>query len=435
MKKFLILVLFPTMLLAQSIELTLSRSLEAGLANSKEIQLSLSQIKYDESLISEINSQMLPSVNIMGRFIRLSDIPPFEVKLPFLAEPVKIQDAVLNNYNLQMSFEQPLFTGFGLSSLKSAAVYRAASSEIELEKVKNEKAHEIKTAFWNFFKARKLIELVESGLNSLKKHLKDAENFLDNGLITKSDLLKLKVQTANTELKLIEAQNTFETARSIFNRAIGFDLRAKTELKEELKFNEINFDYNTLIEEALQNRCELISLNNMINAGKENVAAAGSTRYPQIFAFGNYYFSRPNARILPLKDEFADTWDLGVGMRWNIWDWGKSSAKISQAEEMVFQAEKNMELLKEYIALEVNTNYLKLKSENQKITASALEVEAAEENYRITSEKFNEQLSAASELIDADVELLRAKTNLINALIDNEIAIITLEKSVGRKLY
>ncbi|PJA99582.1 MAG: hypothetical protein CO128_03180, partial [Ignavibacteriales bacterium CG_4_9_14_3_um_filter_30_11] len=45
--------------------------------------------------------------------------------------------------------------------------------------------------------------------------------------------------------------------------------------------------------------------------------------------------------------------------------------------------------------------------------------------------KFNNGLISNSELLDAEVALLQAKTNNINAVADNKIAAANLNKAIG----
>jgi len=55
----------------------------------------------------------------------------------------------------------------------------------------------------------------------------------------------------------------------------------------------------------------------------------------------------------------------------------------------------------------------------------------AEENYRIMTGKFKQGLAANSDLRDAEVELLQAKLNLTQSLVNYELAIAQLTKAIG----
>src|SRR5674476_414156 len=134
-------------------KLTLEESLQLGLKNSKNLKISRSKLLGSEAKITETTSQLLPRLSLNAGYTRLSDVPPFEVKLPIFPVPVKIQDVVLNNYSLKLSLQQPLFTGFRLWSFKSAAENTREAFAADYDRDANEEAFNIINAFWNYYKA------------------------------------------------------------------------------------------------------------------------------------------------------------------------------------------------------------------------------------------------------------------------------------------
>ncbi len=432
----LINLVFVTTFFAQNNVLTLEESLRMGLQNSKEIKMSETKLRVSEAKITEVGSQMLPRLTLGASYARLSNIPPFEVVVPFAPTPIKIQDPILNNYSLKLSLQQPLFTGFRLSSLKSSAELYNKASEIDYIKDINETAFNIQNTFWNYYRTQKALELINENLQSLQYHLEDTKNFMDNGLVTRNDFLKLQVQISMVELMKIETENNIEVAQAVFNKTVGLPLDSQTEIKPKEIVAELTpIEYKDYLNEALKNREELKSFNYRVEANKNSVRAANSGWFPSVFLFGNYYYSRPNQRILPSTDKFDDTWDVGISLSWDIWNWGYTSSQSTQAEQQLIQTQTAYDLLKESVEIEVYQNYLKLISENNKVTVNKRAVEQADENYRITNEKYNQQLATSTELIDAKTSLLDAQTKLLNATIDFEIAKIKLNKSVGRKIY
>lgn len=421
---------------AQERVLTLEESLQLGLQNSKQIKISQAALKSSEAKVSEVGSQMLPRLSFGASYTRLSDVKSFAVTVPFSQTPITIQETILDNYQLKLSLQQPLFTGFRLSSLKSAAEYNMKAAEFEHTKEINEEAFRIHQAFWSYYKAQKVSQLVEENLKSLEKHLIDTKNFLENGLVTRNDLLKLEVQYSNTELKRIEAQNAVALAKTAFNKSVSLPLNSNTQVEaEDPQAISVTTKFDDFLNEAMQSREEIKSLEFKIKAGEENIDAAQSGWFPSVFLFGDYYYSRPNQRIMPLEDRFEDTWAAGVGLNWNILDWGETSAKTTQAKQQLIQTETAYQIIKENIELEVYKDYLTALSEFEKVNVSKKSVKQAEENYRITKDKYNQQLATSTDLIDAEVALLNAQTNLTNALVDLELAKTKLEKSVGRNIH
>lgn len=166
-------------------------------------------------------------------------------------------------------------------------------------------------------------------------------------------------------------------------------------------------------------------------AGEAGVTFARSGWFPQIYLTGNYYYARPNPRIVPTLDRFKDTWDIGVTASFDIWNWGSTIHQTEQAQAQLAQVQDALEQLEDAITLEVTQHFLELKKAKERIAVSEKAVSQAEENYRVTNEKFKLGLASNSDLLDAEVALLQAKTNYTQSLVDYELAQARLQKSLG----
>ncbi len=437
MKKIILIIVIAILNInGQEKQFTLSESIQLALTNSKEVKIAESKYLAAEAEEKEYKANLLPKLSVNASYVRLSDVDPFQITMPFSPNPIKIQDVVLDTYTLKASLQQPLFTGFKLSSLKNAAEKRKDALEIDMELEKNKVSLQVQTAFYNFYKTSKVVELLEENLRRLKKHLDDTKNFLENGLVTKNDFLKIEVQYNSIELQKINAINNNKIARSAFNKAIGINMNELSEIKiETLNVADYKIKYEEALGEAKLYRSELISAELRLESVNSIVKASKGNWYPSVYLFANAYYNKPNQRVQPIKDEFNETWDAGISLSWDIWDWGLTSAKAKQSEEQYTQAKLQISLLNENIELEVYSNYLKVISEQSKITVTKTMLKSAEENYRITKEKYNTQLVNSTDLIDAETSLLDAEISNTNAIVDLKLAIITFEKSIGRKIY
>ena len=432
---FILFFLLIIPLSAQEI-LTLEKSIQLGIENNKLLKISGAKVIESEAKLDEVSSFMLPKISLSASYARLSDVPPFEVNIPIMPTPIKIQDAILNNYSVKASLQQPLFTGFRLSSAKSAAsLNNKAVSELYEAELNNTSLN-ISAAFWNAFRAEKMVELASKSVERTQILLRDTKNFLDNGLVNKSDYLKIDVLSSNSKLAELEAKNGLKIARAVLNKEIGLDLTQQIKISAEIpdvKFSEYNLE--NLIDEGLSQRAEIKSYSHRLEASDENITMANSGWYPNIALFGNYSYSNPNQRIMPLEDKFYDTWDVGVALNWNIWDWGETSAKAEQAEQQKVQTENALQNIKDNIRLEIYSAYLNLQKEYDKVQLNKLTLEQAEENLKISCNLYNVQMASSNDLVDAETTLLKAETDLISAKIDFELAKIKMNKAVGRKLY
>ncbi|MFZ0452756.1 MAG: TolC family protein [Ignavibacteriaceae bacterium] len=442
---FILNILFLTEISAQSLNkvfdstgsvLTLEQCLQIGIDNSKELKISKSKISSAEAKITEANSQLLPLLKFQASYQRLSNIPPFEVSLPIFPNPIQISPVILNNYNLKLTLQQPLFTGFRLWSLKGAAENNYESSNYEYKKKLNDVAFNIQNAFWNYYKAMQIKKVIEENLRLTQNHLDDTKNFMKSGLATRNDILKLEVQYSNTKLQLIESENNIDIARSNLNKLLGLPLVEKTEIDAgDIDTSFTKYNLSGLIEQSKENRSDLKSLEYRVKASDNGITAAKGGWYPSIYLIGDYFYSKPNQRIIPAENKFKDTWDIGVTLQWDLWNWGYTSSKSTEAEEQKTQIETSLSQLKDAVELEVYQTFLTYKRAMDKINVSRQSVEQSEENYRSTQDKYNQQIATSTDLIDAEASLLMAKTNLTTALVDYQLAKVKLMKAIGKRIF
>ncbi|MEJ2614959.1 MAG: TolC family protein [Ignavibacteriaceae bacterium] len=151
----LMLISFSAVISAQEEKtLTLDESIQIGLENSHMLHSSKMKVNYANARLSVVNTYRLPSLKFSAAYTRLSPITPFVLTTPF--GTFNISPSILDNYNLKLTLQQPIFTGFKLSSSSNIAEYNYKATEEAYNKDKQDLIYNIKNAYWNLFKAKKV---------------------------------------------------------------------------------------------------------------------------------------------------------------------------------------------------------------------------------------------------------------------------------------
>jgi outer membrane protein TolC len=187
-----------------------------------------------------------------------------------------------------------------------------------------------------------------------------------------------------------------------------------------------------LVDMAMKNRPDLLGMKSRVEASRSSVTAAQGGWWPQIALTANYFYSRPNARYLPTKDEFKPTWEVGVAMQFDIWNWGTTAHQTEQASSQLRQTEYLLAQMKDNAALEVKRYQLGVERATKRIDVAREAIEQAEENARSTNEKYKNGLATSTDMLDASLAVLQARTSYTGALVEHEIALARLNKSVGQ---
>jgi outer membrane protein len=421
--------------------LTLDECLALGLANSKGLHASGAAVEASVAKAKEARAALLPALKLGAGYTRLSEVPPFEVHLPFPAGlPFPIPDKFVvspnyfNNYALRLGLQQPLYAGGRLRATVAAAKFGAEAAELDLAKDRADLVYTLRAAYWNLYKAGEFVKAIDENVARTEAHLADVKNFFDQGLLTRNEVLRAEVQLSNVRLARLDAADAAELARIRLDSLLGLPL--DTELEPATMIYDVapaggEEDAPALLEKALVRRPEPRAMDLRIRAGEAGVAVARSGWYPQVYLAGNYYGLRPNPRLLPAKDKFYSTWDISLNVSMDLWNWGATARQAEQAKARLIQAQDALGMVKDVVALELRQCRIELAGARAKIAVAREAAAQAEENLRITRERFREGVALNTDVLDAEVLALQAKTNLTQTLVDAELAGARLRKALG----
>jgi outer membrane protein len=116
---------------------------------------------------------------------------------------------------------------------------------------------------------------------------------------------------------------------------------------------------------------------------------------------------------------------------WIFWEWGKTKNRVDAGLSRASQVSDGLANIKDQIALEVKNAYLLLREAEKQVQASKKAIEQAEENFRINTERYREQVGRSTDVIDAQTLLTKARSDHDNALGDFNISQARLERATG----
>ena len=436
----LVLLLSSRAALTQSIvELTIDDAVRIGMERSKTLEITRRVQDAARSKSEEADAARLPSLKLQAGYQRLSDVDPFRVIVPFAPEPITISPIVLNSYTLRLSVQQPLFTGFKLKSVAEAADDGAEASRFDVESERADLVVRITSAYWLLYQSNEVKKYLDENVRRMDAYERDADLLMKAGLGTRNDLLRIQVQHSNARLSQIDAAHDVRLAMMSLNNVMGAPLQTEITLLSVPVEGDVDpllapggeLELHGLMGYAMSNRPDLQSLELQVKAGDANVTAAKGAWWPQVSFLGNYYFNRPNLRYLPTRDEFKDTWDVGVNLSFDIWNWGLTARQVEQAESHRAKLELHYMQKRDNIAIEITNAYQQVLKAQEKVGVARLAVSQAGENARSIEEKHRNGLATSSELLDANVALLQTLTNQTSALVELEVSRALLRRAAG----
>ncbi|MGC9066278.1 MAG: TolC family protein [Candidatus Ratteibacteria bacterium] len=424
MKKIIFLFLFITSLLFAEEILSLEDSIRIAIDNNPKIKISQARIDqaYYQKEIAKTN--FLPKLSSSFNYTYLGKNRPISFNPLFPS--FKVTDD--NLYTVSFKVTQPIFTGWKIETAYQVGKESFEKTKIDYETEIQNLVLDVKKAYFNVLKAQRLLETSLRYRESLQNHLKDAKRMFEMGLVTKLDILKTEVALKDAETKITESENFLNLAKSNFNFVLNRPVDHNFIIQDMLEQQEVENDYQWWLTTAMKQRNEIKSFEKVLSIYDKNIKIEKSNLYPQMYFFFNYNFEKGTQTS---REDWNDNWNTGILLSYDIWNWGETQNKIKKAEKSKQEIEKQFELVKNSIEIEVKNAYLNFLSAKKKIEQAKKQIESAEENLRVARLLFNEGMATTTDVIDANTALIQANNNFFNYLYEYQISCAELEKAAG----
>lgn len=411
----------------KSRNLTLNEAVKMSIENSG--QLKIANAKVDEAIASsrEAWNNHLPDFKVSGSYLRLNS-PNVDLKVKMgssggSGNAIKVEQAAYGMANLSL----PVFSGLRIKYGAESAKYLEQATRLDAEADREEVILNAINAYNNLYKAKKSVDLVKENLTRDQQRVTDFSNLEKNGLLARNDLLKAQLQQSNIELSLLDAENNLKLV--MINMDLMLGLPEDTELIPDTTGFANNADAGTVTQweqTALQNRKDLASLTFREKAASTAIKSVKGEYYPGIAITGGYI-----AADVPNLLTLTNALNVGVGLQYNIGSLWKTGAKVNAATARYHQIQATEGIMSDRIRLEINQAYQNYLLALRKITVYNKAVEQSTENYRITKNKFDNNLVNTTDLLDADVAQLQARLNYTFAQTDAMVAYKKLQQTAG----
>ncbi|WP_294322822.1 TolC family protein [uncultured Chryseobacterium sp.] len=404
--------------------LTLDEAVQLGIQNSKNLKIDAAKIEEATADLLAAKNRQLPELSVSGSYLYLPLKPNVNIKFPGVSGGgPEIHQVAYGSANLSV----PIYSGGRIKYGIESAKYLVEASKLSTESDKVAIAYNVAQAYNNLFKANQSIKVLEENLTASQKRDETFLKLENNGVIARNDRLKASLQTANVELQLLEARNNYNIANINMDLLLG--LPENTEIEVDQNYIEEGNEVKPVdfyICEARENRKDLQALDKQRQAAALGTKSAKAENLPSIAFTGGYV-----AADIPKFLTIYNAVNFGVGISYNLSNLWKENSSLKQSKAREMQLAATNELLNDNIKLDVNREYQNTDYSKKRIAVFEKSAEQANENYRITKNKYDNGLATMTELLDADAAQISANVGVINAKADAALAYRKLLQTTG----
>jgi len=353
---------------------------------------------------------------------------PFESPI---YELVKAEDQDRTNKSLDLNAGISLFD---LSNWFNYAGAKADRAKARLDVIDSEQdlIYAVKASYYAYLVTVENVDVQQGAVKRSEEQLKLIQSKYDLGSAARSDVLKQKVQYGNDKLSLLSAENAVTTTKANLAYTIGVDPNSDVEFSTDYTTREFHGTLDEAIGFGLEHEPGLLATQKAADAAKHAVRSRWSEYLPKLTGFASLGWSDGTRGDTVTFNFSSKSRTYGFQITYNIFDGFLRERNLNQAKIYRNNAMAQIADTRNLVSRNIKTAYLDIEQLKEQKNVAQETVDAAEEDLKITQEKYNLGAATILDLLNAQVSLKEAQVSLIKADFDLNLAVAKLENATGK---
>jgi outer membrane protein len=427
MKKYIILILFPNLLFAQT-ELSLMDAIKIGMQENYDIQLSSKNKRISEINNNWANAGALPTINLSAKKEEgLSD----QTNNPTSFMPYELRSTSING-NTNVSWT--LFNGFAIrankAKLRNLEEISSNNATLTIENT----IQGIILQYYNCVLQKERLELLQKVVRLANNRLEYQQTKYDIGVSSKIDLLQIGNAMLTDSSNLIMQELNYNNAIKNLNLTLGKEIETTWDFTDEIDTEIQLFSYENLKASTLADNTNIKNQYYNIQLAKQDIRLSKAVFYPLITVNSGAAYNESTYDIGELSNSMDNTGEslnyfANFSVNFRLFDGGKLYSTLRkvkvQKEINDLQYEKVKREVLHQLSL-INNKY------NSRISAFSLNQKAfkiAETNYALATDKQNRGVINSFMLRDIEIAFITSGINAQQAaynLMESKIALLKI---------
>ena len=439
---------------AQSQNLSLDEALSLTMANNSAIKASAFEAKAAEQNRRAAFGLRLPKINVMGGYTYLGKdigvdfnhmkdpankiiggvlgsgiVPPALIpSIEQLITPIMgadwgltIQDQSVGVVGGQVTM--PIFLGGKINAANRAAKITEKSVILQGSQTSNALVSELVQRYYGLLLATQVVEVRQQVVDGVEKHLEDAIALENSGMIARSERLYVEFKMSEARRELENAQLQVQTISDALRNTLSTDgeyvpitsMFVIDQLEGVEYFKAIATKNNPLLNQVSLKR----------ELAEQGAKVKRSEFMPQVVAMGGgSFYDYQLSGALP-------RWAVGVGVNFKIFDGLHREYSYSAARQTVKRVAILEQKAGEDVAILVEKIYNQMANFSNQIQSIDSSIAFADEYLRVKRAAFLEGMSSSSDLIDAELNLAKVRTERMEAAYKYDVLLAQLLEVSG----
>ena len=327
-------------------------------------------------------------------------------------------------YGVGLTAIAPVYQGGRVAAQIESAENRVSAGRSQLQAVEQTILLDTATAYMDVLRYLAEIELSLSSERVVRRQLQAAQDRLDVGEVTRTDVAQAEARLAQAGAERVAAEGGMMSARAVYRRVTG-------EPPGELSWPPVPMGLQESEEDALAAAAEgnpsIAAASFIAHASEADIDTAASALRPQVSIVGN---ARQRFDPSDLIESTADA-SLMATVRVPLYQGGAANARIRQSKQIAAQRRLELDQARRAVQEQVAHAWRALTAARAQITAFKSQVAAAAVALDGVEQETRVGLRTTLDVLDAEQEHFKAQLNLVRAKREEIVAAYRLKAAVG----
>ena len=394
-------------------KISLSDCREMALKHNKQNRVSVLQIDKASQDIITYRSKFFPHLSAEGNYLfnskKLKDAIP-SMTIPTLTGTtphvpnggVLITPDIPFNFNLNNSWmagvmlKQPLYAGGKIRSAYKMAKLGKEMSILNHSMTNADVIYQTDQAYWTLIKVEEMLLVAQKYKEVVEHLLKDVENGYEVGMLSRNEILKVKVKLNEANLQYRRAENAVTLSKMNLCHIIGLPLLEDIDILNQ-DINQVT-SYKVIHDVYLRPEYRILSKN--LELKEQEIKLTRGSYLPQVGVMGgwNYYDAlKFNDNKLFKGGSFSAMFSVSVP----LFQWGEGISKVRAKKVEHQMAELQRDDATEKMILEMTMALNEIDESKLEVDMTSEALVQAAENLKISTEQYEVGLETLTDHMEA----------------------------------
>ncbi len=384
--------------------LTLREAEAIALKNNPQISIGKLQALVSQQGVGETRSALLPTAYLSVTAVDAHDSS--RISAGGLNNPIIFPRAATG-----VAVSQ-LITDFGrTNNLVSGSEYQAKAQDQLAVATAAQVILAVDQAFFNALETKALVAVAGQAVSTRQTLVDKIQALTNSKLKSDLDLSFANVDLARGKLLSLEAANNYEAALNSLSAILGYQDRQNFEPVEDAQEAVPPApDVNSLVMQALQQRPEILALQDQVSASEKFGSAEHDLWRPTVSALGA-------AGLAPVRDNRLSSWygAVGVNINFPVFNGFLFNARAKTADLQTEVNRQKLTDLRNNVARDVRNSWQDTNRAYERLSLSWQLREQATLAFELAQSRYNLGLSSIVEFSQADLQKTEAEITATDA--------------------